>query len=44
MISEHMRVECFPGIRNEQQQSVMENRDLGSFDTVVINVGTNDLR
>jgi hypothetical protein len=42
--SEHVRVQCFPGIRTEQLQKVMENRDLGSPDTVVIHVGTNDLR
>jgi ribosomal protein L37AE/L43A len=41
--SEHVRVQCFPGIRTEQLQRVMENRDLGSPDTVVIHVGTNDL-
>jgi hypothetical protein len=39
-----MSVQCFPGIRTEQLQRVMENRDLGSPDTVVIRVGTNDLR
>jgi hypothetical protein len=42
--SEHVRVECFPGMRTEQLQRVMENRDLGSPDTAVIHVGTNDLR
>jgi hypothetical protein len=42
--SEHVRVQCFPGIRTEQLQRVMENRDLGSPDTLVIHVGTNDLR
>jgi hypothetical protein len=42
--SEHVRVHCFPGIRTEQLQRVMENKDLGSPDTVVIHVGTNDLR
>jgi hypothetical protein len=40
----NMMVECFPGIRTEQLQRVMENRDLGSPDTVIIHVGTNDLR
>ncbi|XP_021927639.1 uncharacterized protein LOC110833640 [Zootermopsis nevadensis] len=40
----NIKVECFPGIRTEQLQRVMENRDLGSPDTVVIHVGTNDLR
>jgi hypothetical protein len=42
--SEHVRVQCFPGIRTEQLQRVMENRDPGSPDTAVIHVGTNDLR
>jgi hypothetical protein len=36
--------ECFPHLRTEQQHRVIENRDLGSPDTVVIHVGTNDLR
>ena len=39
-----IKVECFPDIRTEQLQRVIENRDLGSPDTVVIHVGTNDLR
>jgi hypothetical protein len=42
--SEHVRLERFPAIRTEQLQRVMENRDLGSPDTAVIRVGTNDLR
>jgi hypothetical protein len=42
--SEHVRVQCYPGIRTEQLRRVIENRDLGSPDTVVIHVGTNDLR
>jgi hypothetical protein len=42
--SEHVRVQCFPGIRTEQLQRVVENRDLGSPDTVVIHAGTKDLR
>jgi hypothetical protein len=42
--SEHVRVQCCPGIRTEQLQRVMENRDLESLDTAVIHVGTNDLR
>jgi lysophospholipase L1-like esterase len=41
--SEHVRVEYFPGIRTEQLRRVTENRDLGSPDTLVIHVGTNDL-
>jgi hypothetical protein len=39
-----MKVECFPGIRTEQLHRVIEKRDLGSPDTIVIHVGTNDLR
>jgi hypothetical protein len=42
--SEHVRVQCFPGIRTEKLLRVMENRDLGSPDAVAIHVGTNDLR
>lgn len=40
----HLRVECFPGIRTAQLHTVMENRALGNLDTVLIHVGTNDLR
>jgi hypothetical protein len=39
-----MKVECFPGIRTEQLNSVIEKRDLVSSDTVIIHVGTNDLK
>jgi hypothetical protein len=39
-----MKVECFPVIRMEQLHEVIENRDLGNPDTVVIHVGTKDLR
>ena len=39
-----MKVECFSGIRMKQLHRVIGNRDLGSPDTVVIHVGTNDLR
>jgi hypothetical protein len=42
--ADHLRVQCFPGIRTEQLQQVMESRDLGSPENVVIHVGTNDLR
>jgi hypothetical protein len=42
--SERVRVQCFLAIRTEQLQRVMENRDLRRPDTVVIHVGTNDLR
>jgi len=40
----NMRVECFPGIRTDQLRRVMENKNLGYSDTVVIHVGTNDVR
>jgi len=40
----NMMVECFPGIRTEQLHKVLDNRDLGTPDTVVIHVGTNDLK
>ncbi|KDR12548.1 hypothetical protein L798_13708 [Zootermopsis nevadensis] len=40
----NIKVECFPGIRTEQLQRVMENRNFGNPDTVIIHVGTNDLR
>jgi hypothetical protein len=40
----NMRVECFPGIRSDQLRRVMENRDFGCADAVVIHVGTNDVR
>ena len=39
-----MRVECFPGIRTDQLRRVIQNRDLGCSDVVVIHVGTNDVR
>jgi hypothetical protein len=39
-----MKVECLPGIRTEQLQRVIERRKLGSPESVVIHVGTNDLR
>ena len=39
-----MKVECFLGIRMEQLHRIFEYRDLGSSDTVVNHVGTNDLR
>jgi len=40
----NMMVECFPGIRMEQLHRVLDNSDLGTPDTVVIHVGTNDLK
>jgi hypothetical protein len=37
-------VECFPGIRTKQLHKVIEKRDLSSPETVIIHVGTNDLK
>jgi len=44
--AEHVdiKVECFPGIKTEQLHRVMEKRHLVSSDTVIIHVGTNDLK
>ena len=39
-----MTVDCFLGIRTVQLHRVMENRELGNPDTVLIHVGANDLR
>ena len=39
-----MKAECFSGIRTEQLRRVTGNRDLENPDTVVIHVGTKDLR
>ena len=39
-----MKLECFPGIITEQLHRVIENRNQGNPDTVVIQVNTNDLR
>jgi hypothetical protein len=39
----NMKAKCFPGIRTEQLPRVLDNRDLGTPDTVIIYVGTNDL-
>jgi len=39
-----MSFECFPGIRADQLGRVIENRELGNSDAVVIRVGTNDVR
>jgi hypothetical protein len=39
-----MGVECFPGIRTEQLRTVMENKMLGCPDTMIMHVGTNDVR
>jgi len=38
------KVECFPGIRMEQLNEVIEKKDLGNPETVIIHVGTNNLR
>jgi len=40
----YLRVECFPGIRTARMHTVMVNRTLGNPDTILIHVGTNDLR
>jgi hypothetical protein len=37
-------VECFPGIKTEGLHRVIEKSDLGSPATVIIHVGTNDMR
>jgi hypothetical protein len=42
--TEHMSVQCFPGIRNDQLKISCENRELRTPDTVLIHVVTNDLR
>jgi hypothetical protein len=39
-----MNVECFPGIKTKQLHRVMERRELDSAETLIIHVGTNDLR
>jgi len=39
-----MMVECFPDIETEQLHRVIEKRDLCSPETVIIHVGTNDMR
>jgi len=36
-------VECFPGIKTEQLPRVIERRNVGSPETVIICVGTDDL-
>ena len=38
-----MAVECFPGIKTEQLHRVTEKRELGSPETVIIRVGTNEI-
>jgi len=39
-----MKVECFPGIGTEQLDGVTAHTDLGILDTIIIDVGRNDLR
>jgi hypothetical protein len=39
-----MMVDCFPVIKTKQLLRVIEKRDLGSPETVIIQAGTNDLR
>jgi len=41
---EDMMLECFLGVKTEQLHRVIEKRELGSPETVIIHVGTNDLR
>jgi hypothetical protein len=36
--------ECFPGIRTEELHRVLENSDLGTPDTAVVHVGTDDVK
>jgi len=40
----NLMVQCFPGIRTDQIHRVLDNRDLGIPDLVVIHVGRNDLK
>jgi len=43
--AEHdMMLECFPGVKTEQLHRVIEKRERGSPETVIIHVGTNDSR
>ena len=39
-----MKVECFPGIKTEQINRMIESRELAWAETLIIHVGTNDLR
>jgi hypothetical protein len=39
-----MIAECFRGIKTEQLHRVIEKMDLGSPETVIIHMGTNDWR
>jgi hypothetical protein len=38
-----MMVECFQGIKTEELHRVIEKLDLGSLETVIVHMGTNDL-
>jgi hypothetical protein len=40
----NMAIKSFPGIRNEKLHRVMENRNLGSPDTVLHHLGKKDSR
>jgi hypothetical protein len=40
----NMKAEWFPGIKTEQLHRVLEKRDLVSPETLIIHVGTNDLK
>jgi hypothetical protein len=46
VVAEHadMKVECFSGIKTEQLHREMERMELDSAETLIIHVGTNDLR
>ena len=39
-----MTLDCFLGTGTEEMYRVLENRDIGSTDTAVIHVGTNDIK
>ena len=39
-----MRVKCFPGIKMEQLRRVIDNRNLGGADAVILHIGKNDVR
>jgi hypothetical protein len=39
-----MTMECFQGIKTEQLPRMIEKRHLGSLETVIFHMGSNDLR
>ena len=39
-----MKVECFPGMKTEQLHRLLEKKKLGNPETVIIHVGTNDMK